>query len=115
MHLVIREKLSLELNRDGGLTSFELKGDCELRISQAAAAKVVVSLSHSDKFSASDLQFKTHPQIDKKLWADSRKLGLKDPKRGFPVGQGLGVLKWRLVSKNESLIPITSAWRRRTG
>ena len=39
-------------------------------------------------------QFKTHPNIDKALYGDSL-LGLKDPERPFPIGNPLGILKWR--------------------
>lgn len=108
VHTVIREKLSLALNRDGGLEKLELKGDLDLRISSAEAAKVVLQLSTSDALSAQDLQFKTHPKIDKKAWTDGNKIQLRDAKQAFPVGQGLAVLKWRLATKDESVVPLSS-------
>lgn len=108
VHTVIREKLSLALNRDGGLEFLELKGDLDLRISSADVSKVILKLSHSDAFSAQDLQFKTHPRIDKKAWTDAQKIQLRDTKQGFPVRQGLAVLKWRLTSKDESVVPLSS-------
>ena len=40
-------------------------------------------------------QFKTHPNIDKTLYAEQSVLGLKDPSRPFPAGNPLGILKWR--------------------
>ena len=40
-------------------------------------------------------QFKTHPNIDKSLYAEQSVLGLKDPTRPFPAGNPLGILKWR--------------------
>lgn len=107
VHTVIREKLSLALNRDGGLEFLELKGDLDLRISSADVSKVILKLSHSDAFSAQDLQFKTHPRIDKKAWTDAQKIQLRDTKQGFPVRQGLAVLKWRLTSKDESVVPLS--------
>lgn len=109
MHLSIREKLSLSLNRDGGLDSLELKGDLDLRVATAESSKLILTLLSSDAFSASDLQFKTHPRIDKAAWTKNKKIQLRDPvKQGFPVGQGLAVLKWRLTSKDESVVPLTS-------
>ena len=110
VHTVIREKLSLALNRDGGLEKLELKGDLDLRISSAEAAKVTLQLSTSDSLSAQDLQFKTHPKIDKKAWTDSKKIALRDAKQAFPVGQGLAVLKWRLATKDESVVPLSSTF-----
>lgn len=35
-------------------------------------------------------QFKTHPNIDKALYANDSTLGLKDPSRPFPTGAPLG-------------------------
>ena len=46
-------------------------------------------------------QFKTHPNIDKALYGDSL-LGLKDPERPFPVGNPLGILKWRFEARPKS-------------
>ena len=40
-------------------------------------------------------QFKTHPNIDKQLYA-SNVLGLKDADRPFPTGSALPILKWRM-------------------
>lgn len=40
-------------------------------------------------------QFKTHPNIDKALYAQSV-LGLKDADRPFPTGSPLPILKWRM-------------------
>ena len=34
-------------------------------------------------------------------------LALKDPARPFPTGAPLGVLKWRLQTRDESVVPLT--------
>ena len=104
---MIREKLSLALNRDGGLDSLELKGDLDLRISDPDKTKVILQLATSDVF-GNDLQFKTHPRIDKKAWTENKKIQLRDLKQAFPVKQGLAVLKWRLTTKDESVVPLSS-------
>lgn len=54
--------------------------------------------------------FKTHPNINKELFANENILGLKDPNRPFPSGQsgdGVGLLKWRMQSSDESILPLT--------
>ncbi len=48
----------------------------------------------------------THPNIDKSLYASENVLGLKDPDRPFPAGSALGVLKWRLQTRDEDLVPL---------
>lgn len=111
VNLVIRETLSLALSRDGGLNSISLKGDLDLRITDPAKAVVVISLPPPGSYAVggNDLQFKTHPNVDKKAWAERGEIKLKEGKRGFPVGQGLGVLKWRMTGKDEGGVPVSSA------
>ncbi|GAA6046771.1 hypothetical protein JCM3770_005635 [Rhodotorula araucariae] len=110
VHLVVREALSLALNRDGGVSSLSLKGDLDLRINAADYAAVVVRLPSPAAGAypkANDLQFKTHPNVDKTAWAQRGEIRLKEGKKGFPVGQGLGVLKWRMTGTDESIVPLS--------
>lgn len=100
----------MEANRDGGLEFLEVKGDLELKISDPALAKLRLKLqppSSSPLLGAGDLQYKTHPHVDKKAWASDRTIALKDTSRPFPVSQALGVLRWRMVTKDETAIPLS--------
>ncbi|KAM7257917.1 hypothetical protein ACFE04_013658 [Oxalis oulophora] len=50
--------------------------------------------------------------MNKELFANANILGLKDPNRPFPTGQGgdasgVGLLKWRMQSTDESMVPFT--------
>ena len=90
--------------RDGGVQSFELKGDLDLRITEAALAKVRLTLAPKD---FAELQFKQHPNVAKFSGSD-KIIALKDQNRSFPVGQGLGVLRWRMTTKDESNVPLSS-------
>ncbi|GAA5905589.1 hypothetical protein JCM8208_005779 [Rhodotorula glutinis] len=110
VHLVVREALSLALNRDGGISSLSLKGDLDLRINAADYAAVVLRLPSPASGAypkANDLQFKTHPNVDKAAWAQRGEIRLKEGKKGFPIGQGLGVLKWRMTGTDESVVPLS--------
>ncbi|KAL2536971.1 Coatomer subunit delta [Forsythia ovata] len=54
--------------------------------------------------------FKTHPNINKELFSNENILGLKDPNRPFPTGQagdGVCLLRWRMQSADESLVPLS--------
>lgn len=107
----MREALSLALNRDGGVNSLSLKGDLDLRINNADYSAVVVRLPAPASGAypkSNDVQFKTHPNVDKTAWAQRGEIRLKEGKKGFPVGQGLGVLKWRMTGTDESIVPISS-------
>lgn len=60
--------------------------------------------------------FKTHPNMNKELFSNENILGLKDPNRPFPTGQagdaaGVGLLKWRMQSQDESLVPLQSRFK----
>ncbi|KAK4048515.1 coatomer subunit delta [Microbotryomycetes sp. JL201] len=108
VHLVVREHLALQLNRDGGVESLTVKGDLDLRISDPAKSVLAIALPPPSSYSkANDLQFKTHPNVDKNAWAQRGEIRLKEGKKGFPVGQGLGVLKWRMTGTDESIVPIS--------
>lgn len=57
--------------------------------------------------------FKTHPNINKELFNSESILSLKDPNRPFPTGQagdaaGVGLLKWRMQTTDESMVPLSS-------
>ncbi|BEI88436.1 uncharacterized protein CcaverHIS019_0111540 [Cutaneotrichosporon cavernicola] len=104
VHVTIKEELSVTMHRDGGLENFELKGDLDLRISEADYAKLKLTLTPNDY---SDLQFRQHPNVAKFAPKGDKVIALKDASRSFPVGQGLKVLRWRLASKDESNVPIT--------
>eukprot|EP00160_Parvularia_atlantis_P008555 Unigene1782_Nuclearia_a/m.5536 Unigene1782_Nuclearia_a/g.5536 ORF Unigene1782_Nuclearia_a/g.5536 Unigene1782_Nuclearia_a/m.5536 type:complete len:374 (+) Unigene1782_Nuclearia_a:1800-2921(+) len=104
VHVVIEEKLVVVSNRDGGLENLEVKGEMFLRISDADKALIRVNLEGVDE---KTYQFKTHPNVDKRMFSAEGKVGLKDPTRPFPVGQALGVLKWRYQTKDEMAIPLS--------
>ncbi|MCH86034.1 coatomer subunit delta-like, partial [Trifolium medium] len=59
--------------------------------------------------------------MNKELFANEYILGLKDPNRPFPTGQasdaaGVGLLKWRMQSTDESIVPLTiNCWPSSSG
>jgi len=104
VHVAIKEQLSVTLLRDGGVQDFELKGDLNLLVSDASLSKLRLTLADKPY---SDLQFKQHPNVAK-FGAGEKVIALKDSSRSFPVGQGLGVLRWRMTAKDESNVPLSS-------
>jgi hypothetical protein len=53
-------------------------------------------------------QYKTHPNCDKRLFTDESAIGLKAPERPFPLNSDQGVLKYRLATTDDTLIPLSS-------
>ena len=52
----------------------------------------------------------THPNIDKKLFAANGTIALKNPSKPFPLGQDVGVLKWRFQTQDDAYIPLSSKY-----
>lgn len=102
--LTIEEKLSVALNKDGGVEGMEVAGSMSLMVNGEGDSCVRVILEGSP---TPGYQFKTHPNIDKNLYSADHILGLKDSSRPFPTGAPLGVLKWRYQSADEADIPLT--------
>jgi hypothetical protein len=101
------------MSRDGGLQSFEVKGDLQLLVTDAAHGKALVPLALGAN---PGYQFKTHPNINKPAFQTDSILGLRDPTRPFPLGSAVGVLKWRMVSTDESIVPLMiNCWPTQTG
>ncbi|GAC98547.1 hypothetical protein PHSY_006141 [Pseudozyma hubeiensis SY62] len=111
VHVVIKERISITGNRDGGLESLEIKGDLLLKITDPTLAKVRLQLAPPEAdnlvLSAGELQFKTNPQVDKAAWSSDRIVAPRDARKPFPVNQSLGVLRWRMVTKDETALPLS--------
>ncbi|KAI9735323.1 MAG: hypothetical protein M1818_006518 [Claussenomyces sp. TS43310] len=106
IHVIIAETISAKLSREGSLNSLEVKGDLQLRISDASLTKVKLDLTAVPSHGA---QFKTHPNVDKSIFTKSQAIQMSNISRGFPVNNSVGVLRWRAVPKadDSSAIPIT--------
>ncbi|KAL7268430.1 coatomer subunit delta [Rhizina undulata] len=92
--------ITTELTREGAIKSFEVKGDLQLRISDPSLTKVSLNVS-----TASDgkIQFRTHPNVDKALFTSQSIIQLKDPSKGFPINNQIGVLRWRTTTGESPL------------
>lgn len=74
---------------------------------QALDFHILIISTRIDCFSSFS---QTHPNVDKKLFTAESVIGLKNPEKSFPLNNDVGVLKWRLQTTDESLIPLTSKW-----
>eukprot|EP00475_Leptophrys_vorax_P027387 TRINITY_DN39066_c0_g1_i1.p1 TRINITY_DN39066_c0_g1~~TRINITY_DN39066_c0_g1_i1.p1 ORF type:complete len:525 (-),score=64.80 TRINITY_DN39066_c0_g1_i1:429-2003(-) len=102
--ILIEEKLMVAWKRDGGLENMEVQGTMALTVLKEEDALIRIQIEGGrDK----SFQFKTHPNIDKALYSSQNILGLKDPNRPFPTGSPLGILKWRMQSRDEAMVPIS--------
>ena len=105
IHVTIAESISAKLSREGSLQSFSVKGDLQLKISDSSLTKVKLDLKADATHNA---QFRTHPNVDKNLFSTSKVIRLRDPAKGFPTNQSVGVLRWTATSASDpSTIPIS--------
>eukprot|EP00850_Spirogloea_muscicola_P012305 SM000079S22423 [mRNA] locus=s79:135792:139382:+ [translate_table: standard] len=102
--ITVEERLVVVLKKDGGLENLEVQGTMALEVQREEDAYIRIQ---TEGGSDRSFQFKTHPNIDKALHANESILGLKDPSRPFPTGSPLGILKWRMQSKDETLVPLS--------
>lgn len=97
----------MELGREGGLSGpATVTGSLDLHLSSADMSKVAIQLSHSQ---LSETQFKPHPNVDKPSWSKSSIIKMRDANKGFPIGQDVKVLRWKMSKKDDSLIPLSSS------
>lgn len=104
VHIKREEKMWLTVSRHGGLQNLEVRGIVQLKVTDAENAKLAILLDNSDQMG---FQLQTHPNVDKKLFQQNNVIGLKQGGKGFPLNAEIGVLKWRLQTKDEEMIPLT--------
>jgi len=104
VHVSIEEKMTLSAGRDGGLTNMEVMGMMTLHIRDEQMAKVRLKIQGTDN---KNIQMQTHPNIDKELFKSRGLIGLKNPAKPFPLNTGVGVLKWRFQTSDETNIPLS--------
>jgi len=108
VHLVCEEKVSCRLQREGGLQTMEVHGMLTLRITEPDSALIRIQMISKDP---RNFQFNQPPNIDKDLFKQSSMIGLKAAGRPFPVNADVGVLKWRLQTQEEAMVPlIVNCW-----
>lgn len=105
VHIDIEERVSVTANKDGGLESMEVRGVLTLKISDPAHARISLALQQSDDPA---IQFKTHPNVDKAAFKDQKLVQMRDLSRPFPANQNLEVVKWKLSTRDETAVPLTS-------
>jgi coatomer subunit delta len=100
IHITTSESISAKLDREGVVKSFEVKGDLQLKISDAALTQIKLDLAMGDSRGAS---FNTHPKVDKKAFRDSKAIQLADTSKGFPSNMGIEVMRWKVTPKADSI------------
>jgi hypothetical protein len=106
IYITVAEKISAKISREGTLKSFSVKGDLQLKITDSSFTKVKLDLATSGN---NGIQFRTHPNVDKSMFTNSKTIQLRDTSRGFPANNSVGVLRWSADQPPDSadVLPIT--------
>lgn len=106
IHITTNETISARLDREGLLKSFEVKGEMQLKITDASLTQVKLDLQTGDTRGA---QLMTHPKVDKTVFRNDKVIQLADTTKGFPSNMGIGVMKWKLAPRPDDVSdpPIT--------
>ena len=106
IHITVAEKISAKISREGTLKSLSVKGDLQLKITDPSFTKVKLDLTANAN---NGIQFRTHPNVDKPMFTNSKTIQLRDTSRGFPANNSVGVLRWTadLSSDSVDVLPIT--------
>lgn len=113
VHIRLEEKITAVMGRDGDVNKFAIAGFVYLHVNEESSTKVKLKFDNNVKNGA---QLQTHPNIDKKGFQANNIIALKNPEKPFPVGQDVGVLKWRLQNNDEDMLPLKIVcWPNDTG
>lgn len=99
----IEEKISVTLNREGGVSSVEIKGELLILVTDPSVAPLKVRLAPLPQ---EEFNFKTHPNINKALFQSDSVIITKDNKP-FPVNASLVVLKYGCQALTRTKIPLS--------
>ena len=113
VHIRLEEKITAVMGRDGDVNKFAVAGFVYLHVNDESSTKVKLKFDNNVTNGA---QMQTHPNIDKKGFQANNIIALKNPEKPFPVGQDVGVLKWRLQNNDEDMLPLKIVcWPNDTG
>jgi hypothetical protein len=117
LSILLEEKISVAMNREGGIESSEVKGMLTLTANTEVGSNAVVSVNKSvlasQCSSSKNWTFSTHPKVDKTSYEKTGVLNLKGG-GGLPVARPVGVLRWSY--NGEDSCPLTiNCWPEEDG
>lgn len=106
--LVMEEKLVVNMNRDGGIDSCDIKGTLTYTANteQGTFATIAINKSVLSTQCKSNWNLSTHPKVNKSTYEREGILALKDTKKGFPLNRPVGVFRWTYSAPDAAPITI---------
>ena len=101
--LVLEEKVTVNMTREGTVEACEVKGILNLTANTDVGAAAVIAVNKAQL--PGNFNYATHPKVDKKAYDVQGMLSLKGGK-GFPVGRAVGILRWSYSGADAAPITI---------
>jgi len=101
--LVLEEKVTVNMTREGSVDNCEVKGILNLTANTDVGASAVIGVNKTQL--PGSFNYATHPKVDKKAYDTQGLLSLKGGK-GFPVGRAVGILRWSYSGADAAPISI---------
>ena len=107
LSMVLEEKYTVAMNREGGIESCDLKGTLTLTANTDAGSVAAIAVNKSIMAAqcTAGWNFATHPKVDKKNYEAKGILSLKGGK-GLPLNRPVGVLRWSYSGEDAAPISI---------
>lgn len=104
--LLLEEKISVTLNREGGVENCEVKGIFTLTANTdlGTGVKVAINKAQILQKCSNNWTLSTHPKVNKSVYEKDGTLTLK--KGGFPINRPVGVFRWTYASPDAAPITI---------
>eukprot|EP00565_Helicotheca_tamesis_P000624 CAMPEP_0185729418 /NCGR_PEP_ID=MMETSP1171-20130828/5704_1 /TAXON_ID=374046 /ORGANISM="Helicotheca tamensis, Strain CCMP826" /LENGTH=544 /DNA_ID=CAMNT_0028398253 /DNA_START=83 /DNA_END=1717 /DNA_ORIENTATION=- len=92
--LLMEEKITVEMNREGDIKSSDIKGTLTFTANTDAGTAATVAVNKAELLAncTSGWGFATHPKVNKATYEKQGVLSLK--KGGFPLNRPVGILRW---------------------
>ena len=100
--LLMEEKVSVSMTREGAVESAEVKGTLTLTANTDAGTAALVAVNKTTL--PAQFNYATHPKVDKKAYEAGGVLQLKGGK-SFPVNRPIGILRWSYAG--DDVAPLT--------
>ncbi|KAG4304325.1 hypothetical protein PORY_002300 [Pneumocystis oryctolagi] len=99
IQIKISEDIYIVKTKDNTIENLEIKGDLHLRVLQQNDGFFRLFLWDNEN---KDIQYKTHPNVDKSQFLSDKIIAHRDSTKPFPINNFLGLLKWR-IKKNKKI------------
>ncbi|CAI5715362.1 unnamed protein product [Peronospora farinosa] len=110
--VVVEEKMTVVLTRDGAPEQLEVKGSMCVSVNDPSAGCCRLKLRTGG---VEGISFQTHPKVDKKLYDSESVLALRDSSKPFPTSR-VAFLRWSLKTQDESMVPLNiTCWPEEEG